>query len=53
MWREWVGGRVSGKRKGKKGHTIIIIITHNHLLDFPILAHLAPKILIEGIEMVL
>ena len=39
-------------RKREK-HTIIIIITNNHLLRLAILAHLAPEILIKGIEMVL
>ena len=37
---------------GKKP-TIIIIITHHHLLRLPVLAHLAPEILVEGVEMVL
>jgi len=32
---------------------IIIVITYNHLLNLPKLAHLAPEILIESIEMVL
>lgn len=31
--------------------TIIIIITHNHLLHLPKLAHLAPKVLIKRIKM--
>ncbi len=44
-----------GRRGGrtKKGHTIIIIITNHHLLNLAILAHLAPKVLIERIEVVL
>ncbi len=33
--------------------TIIIIITHDHLLHLPVLAHLAPEILVEGVEVVL
>lgn len=36
-----------------KGHTIIIIITNHHLLNLTILAHFAPEILVEGIEMIL
>lgn len=36
-----------------KGHTIIIVITNHHFLNLPILAHLAPEILVEGIEMIL
>ena len=39
--------------EGKKKHTIIIIITNNHLLHLPIPTHLAPKVLIKSIEMVL
>lgn len=31
--------------------TIIIIITHNHLLHLPKLTHLAPKVLIKRIKM--
>ena len=34
-------------------HTIIIIITNHHLLRLPIFTHLAPKVLIEGVEVVL
>jgi hypothetical protein len=33
--------------------TIIIIIANHDLLNFPVLAHFTPKILIEGIEVVL
>lgn len=32
---------------------VIIIITHNHLLNLAKLAHLAPEILVKGIEMIL
>jgi len=32
---------------------IIIIITNNHLLNLPKLAHLAPKVLIESIKVIL
>jgi len=32
---------------------IIVIITNNNLLNFAKLAHLAPKVLVECIEMVL
>jgi len=39
--------------RGKGKHTVIIIITDNHLLNLPELAHLAPEILIEGIEVIL
>ena len=33
--------------------TIIVVVTHHHLLRLAILAHLAPKILVERIEVVL
>jgi len=33
--------------------TIVIIITNNHLLQLAILAHLAPKVLVKRIEIVL
>jgi hypothetical protein len=42
------------KKKKKKGkHTIIVIIAHDHLLDLPKLAHLAPKVLVESVKVVL
>lgn len=31
--------------------TIVVIITHDNLLHLPVLAHLAPDILVKGIEM--
>lgn len=40
-------------RKEKVKRTIVIIITNHHLLNLPILAHLAPEVLVEGIEVVL
>ena len=33
--------------------TIIVVVTHHHLLRLPVLAHLAPEILVEGVEVVL
>ena len=45
-------GKMS-RLRGKGKHTVIIIITDNHLLNLPELAHLAPEILIEGIEVIL
>ena len=47
------GGGRKQPRKRRGAHTIIIIITNNHLLRLPILAHLAPEILVKSIEMVL
>lgn len=43
-WRE---------KKNKKRRTIIIIITNDNLLRLTIFTHLAPKVLIESIEVVL
>ena len=39
--------------KGRIELTIIIIVTHDHLLDLAILAHLAPEVLVECVEMIL
>ena len=44
--------RRRGKRNGAE-LTIIIIITNNHLLNLSILAHLAPEILVERVEVIL
>ena len=46
------------KRRGELGkegvvRTIVIVVTYHHLLRLPPLAHLAPEIFIERIEMVL
>ena len=32
---------------------VIVVVAHNDLLDLSVLAHLAPEILIEGVEVVL
>ena len=32
---------------------IVVIIAHHHLLDLAVLAHLAPEVLVEGVEVVL
>lgn len=37
----------------KQKLTIVIIITNDHLLRLAILAHLAPEVLVEGVEVVL
>ena len=41
--------------EGKEGRalTIIVVVAHDHLLRLAILAHFAPKVLVEGVEMVL
>jgi hypothetical protein len=36
-----------------RGHTIIIIIAHDYLLRLPVLAHLAPEIFVERVEVIL
>lgn len=41
------GGEVMG------GLTIIIVIAHDDLFRFPIFAHLAPEIFVEGVKVVL
>lgn len=38
---------------GKGRLTIIIVVANDDLFDFSVLAHLAPEILVEGIEVVL
>lgn len=42
----------TNKKEGEE-LTIIIIITNNHLLNLPKLAHLAPKVLIKRIKVIL
>lgn len=32
---------------------IVVVIAHHHLLDLAVLAHLAPKVLVEGVKVVL
>ena len=34
-------------------HTIVVVIAHHHLLDLSVLAHLAPEVLVKGVEVVL
>lgn len=34
-------------------HTVIIVIAHHQFLQLAILAHLAPDVLVEGVEVVL
>ena len=56
LLRSWVGfGRRKEGRKRfiQNTRTIIIIITHHHLLRLAVLAHLAPKVLVKGVEVVL
>ena len=50
--RIWV---VFGKRGGKRGAqpTIVVVVANDHLLGLAVLAHLAPKVLVEGVEVVL
>lgn len=45
-------------RPGKEGRrdlirTIVVVVTNHHLLRLAVLAHLAPKVLVEGVEVVL
>jgi hypothetical protein len=32
---------------------IVVVIAYHHFLDFAVLAHLAPKVLVKGVEVVL
>ena len=41
------------ENRGTGKHTVIVVITNNHLLDLPKLTHLAPKVLVKCIEVVL
>ena len=41
------------KERGGERLTIIIIIAHDHLLRLAVLAHLAPKVLVKGVKVVL
>lgn len=45
--------RGKSNREKRSEHTIVVIIANHHLLNLPILAHLAPEILVKGVEMVL
>lgn len=40
------------EREGRE-LTIIVVVAYNDLLRLAILAHFAPKVLVEGVEMVL
>jgi len=40
-------------KKGGHELTIIVVIAYHNLLDLAVLAHLAPEILVEGVEVVL
>ena len=39
------------QKEGK--HTVIVIITHDHLLNLPELAHLAPEVFVESVKVIL
>jgi hypothetical protein len=41
------------EKETQERHTIIIIITNNHFFNLAELAHLAPEVLVEGIEVIL
>lgn len=53
----WGGGKKEKEKKvggrKKKYHTIVVVVTHHHLLRLAVLAHLAPEVLVEGVEVVL
>lgn len=41
------------REQGKGELTIIVVVAYHHLLGLAILAHFAPKVLVEGVEMIL
>ena len=49
------GEEVKFEKRQKRDYvrTVIVVVTHDHLLGLPVLAHLAPEILVEGVEVVL
>lgn len=57
--REQQGERRENRKEGreekrvKRKRTIIIIVTNHHLLHLAVVAHLAPKVLVEGVKVVL
>ncbi len=45
------GGDAGGK--GRLLRTVVVVVANHHLLRLAVFAHLAPKVLVEGIEVVL
>lgn len=45
--------RTGAEEREGRDLTIIVVIAHNNLLRLAILAHFAPKVLVEGVKMVL
>lgn len=39
--------------RGRDERTIIVVITHDYFLRLTILAHFAPKVLVEGVKVIL
>ncbi len=46
-------GVKGGKRRNRDFLTVVVVVANHHLLHFSKLAHLAPEILVEGVEVVL
>ena len=46
-------GEERKERKGKVRRTIIVVVAHDDLLRLAVLAHFAPKVLVEGVEVIL
>ena len=42
-----------GKGRKEQTRTIVVVVANDHLLRLAVLAHLAPKVLVEGVEVVL
>ena len=47
------GAWLGKSRREEKALTIVIIITNHHLLGLAVFAHFAPKVLVEGVKVVL
>lgn len=41
------------KEKGQEELTVVVVVANNHLFNLAVLAHLAPKVLVKGVKVVL
>ena len=51
--REGGGGATGRDGERGRGLTVIVVIADDHFLDLTVLAHLAPEVFVEGVEVVL
>lgn len=47
------GGRGGGGAPAREQLTVVVVVAYHDLLRLAVLAHFAPKVLVEGVEMVL